>query len=44
MGLTMKELKKCPKCGHYGPTTSVGSIGSTDRIYVCSKCQYQWTE
>ena len=40
----MKEEKECPNCKRTVLMEVVGSMGTTQKKYICPVCQYQFTE
>lgn len=36
------EIKECPYCGFHGSVRAVGSIGTTEKVYICPECHRQW--
>lgn len=40
----MKEVEECPKCGYHGIMEAVGSMGTTQKRYICPECRHQFTK
>ena len=38
------EREKCPKCGYHGRMQAVNKLGSSKKIYICTKCKHHFNK